>query len=172
MIICSPYKRIPIPCGSDKDVSTNREPTQMNDYKTIISACKDKRVLDVGAGMCEGLKMLEPHALDIRGLDVDYRLKPIHPKLIIGHLQDIPDNSYDIVLAIDVLEHVLEDLWFMDKLKAIATDCVFVSTPNIKYSKCINPAHCREYSHTSFTALFNPTFLERVGTKLYGYFYK
>ena len=66
-------------------------------------------------------------------------LTPVHTyaynKIIMGDaldlLPDIDDNTYDFVLAVDILEHFTktDGLKFLDELRRVAKQAVLVSTP-------------------------------------------
>lgn len=153
----APLVRLPTPCGTDKNISAGREPSQMGWYEWAARRCFGKKVLDVGAGTCAGLRLLSTVTSEAHGLDVDPRLAGTHPNLhIIPDLSQVASKSYDVVLAMDVLEHVTEDLVLMENLKRIAKEQVIVSTPNGHRSQCQNHAHCREYTIPQFCNVFSP----------------
>lgn len=72
---------------------------------------------------------------------------------MITSLEQIPDKSYDLVTAIDVVEHVEDDAGFMRALRRIARERIFVTTPLWYRGREIWPYHIREYRHGEFMAL-------------------
>jgi hypothetical protein len=114
-------------------------------------------VLDVGAGTCAGLELLTGSASEAHGFDADSRLRGLHPQLLDAiSLAAIPSKSYDVVTAMDVLEHVVDDFDFLSDLRRIATREVIITTPNGHRSHCQNVAHCREYTIPQFANVFAP----------------
>jgi 2-polyprenyl-3-methyl-5-hydroxy-6-metoxy-1,4-benzoquinol methylase len=113
-------------------------------------------VLDVGAGTCKGIELLESKGLDITGIECDARLEGKHPKLKIGDLSMFEDKSFDYVTCVDVIEHIVEDLVAFNHMKRIARKGIFITTPNYTRSGCGNIAHCREYTIAQFANIFQP----------------
>lgn len=154
----NPLVRINIPCGTDQNISVGREPCQGGWYEWAGSKfCVNKTVLDVGAGMCDGMKILEKTGAKlVYGQDIDSRLKHLTPNLIIGDLLDISEKSYDIVTCFDVIEHVIEDKIFFKMMARIAKELIIITTPNFSRSKAQNLCHCREYTIPQFVNYFSP----------------
>lgn len=161
----TPPVRMPRPCGEADRLFAGREPTQLGWYSFIIAHLREdmdlaiasgSTILDVGAGSCAGLQLLLDANLDATGLETDGRLSILHERLRIGRIEDIDDDAFDVVFALDVIEHVVEDLVFMAHLRRIARWRVFVSTPNRLVSECENPHHCREYTIDEFNGFFRP----------------
>lgn len=152
-----PY-RIPEPCGWDVDLTVGRQPLQNHWYEWIGQHSLGSSVLDVGAGMCEGLKILRNHGgKPVVGFEVDTRLAGYDPLLLTGvALSDIPDRSFDVVCAVDVIEHVVQDLDFFRNLMRISVSRVYVTTPDFQVSQCRNAHHCREYTFNEFERFFEP----------------
>jgi hypothetical protein len=149
--------RLPVPCGTDANVQALREPTQGGWYEWAADQSKGGTVLDIGAGMCEGLRIYESKGIEAYGVDVDPRLVNQHTRLrIISNLSQIPDDSYDTVTAMDVIEHIVDDVIAMRHFIRIARKRVIVTTPNLFRSQCRNHAHCREYTIAQFIQVFNP----------------
>lgn len=153
-----PLVRNPVPCGKDEDVSWYRESAHEAWYRWIGEGHKGKTFLDVGAGLCGGMKVLEKcGAKEVIGFDVDKRLTDRHPNLYIGDSLDIfNDKSFDVVTCIDVIEHIVEDKILFNHLKRIARECIYITTPNYTRSRCGNIAHCREYTMAQFMNAFKP----------------
>lgn len=154
----TPYIRVNLECGTDQNVAAGREPCQGGWYEWIGSRwCQGKTILDVGAGMCEGMALLaKAGASQVHGQDIDIRLQKFSDNLIIGPLSSIPDKSYDVVTSCDVIEHVIEDIDFFNELRRIARERIIITTPNFTRSQAQNHCHCREYTLPQFTNLFCP----------------
>ena len=155
----SPAVRQPTPCGKDADLGWYREPAHDAWYRFLGSRCKGLSVLDVGAGMCKGMKTLrECGASPVYGYDVDGRLRGLDDNLCIaGSLACYGTDTVDVVACVDVIEHVVADMHLMAEMKRIARKFVFITTPNGYRSKAGNPCHCREYSIPQFCNVFQPT---------------
>ncbi len=152
-----PIVRQPEPCGTDKDPTMGRGPCQMGWYEWAAKRCEGLSVLDVGAGTCAGLRILEKGAQLASGMDVDPRLKGQHPELHIEpDLSGYHDRTYDVVVGMDVLEHVVDDRVLLAHMMRIARREVIISTPNGHRSQCANVAHCREYTIPLFANVFQP----------------
>ena len=153
----APLVRLPVQCGTDKNIAAGREPAQMGWYEWAARRCVGKTVLDVGAGTCAGLQMLNTVAERACGTETDPRLQGQHTRLmIISDLSEIHTGSFDVVVAMDVIEHVVHDLTFLGHLLRIAKEEVIVTTPNSHRSQCQNHAHCREYTIPQFANVFTP----------------
>lgn len=155
----TPLIRVNLECGTDQNICAGREPCQGGWYEWAgKNYCVDKNVLDVGAGMCEGLKILESKgAKSVNGFDVDARLKHLSDKLIVGDILHIPSKSYDVVTCFDVIEHVIRDTEFFNIIRDIARELLIITTPNFSRSKAQNHFHCREYTIPQFVNYFSPT---------------
>lgn len=100
-------------------------------------------VLDVGFGTGYGLNVFSIKAAEIHGIDVDRhaikyattRLLGRNPKLkevrpYDGYSTGYPDNSFDIVTAVEVLEHVEDYHRFLKEMMRISRRGVYITTPN------------------------------------------
>lgn len=146
-------------CGTGRHgkVSAGRQSLQNGWYRFASNFCEGKSVLDVGAGMGIGLKILRKKTDNVTGIDLDERLKEYG--IEIKNITDIPDKSFDVVTCIDVIEHIQNDKEFVEQLKRVAKELVILSTPNFNFSKCKNGYHWREYTPEEFVESFSPTFL-------------
>ncbi|MFX0194526.1 MAG: glycosyltransferase family 29 protein [Candidatus Hodarchaeota archaeon] len=151
-----PLIRQPVPCGTDENIKWARQPVHEGWYKWFAEMSNDKIILDVGAGICEGMKVLEENgAREAFGFEVDSRL--FNDKLMIWNsLKPYPTNSVDVVTCVDVIEHCVNDRELLNEMKRIAREKIFITTPNYTRSKCHNLAHCREYTIAQFMNFFKP----------------
>lgn len=153
----SPIVRQPVPCGKDDNVSWYRTAAHNAWYEWFGSLSEGKSILDVGAGICEGMKVLDKYSPEVRGIDVDERLLKLDPRLSMKTLDEIPDKSVDIITCVDVIEHIVEDVKLMNNMKRVVRDAIFITTPCYARSRCGNIAHCREYTIPQFMNFFKPT---------------
>jgi SAM-dependent methyltransferase len=149
----------------DVSVDAGRASSQMGWYRYAADhIVPGKTVLDVGCGLGNGLALLRETAKEARGQDLDPRLA--QPGVIIGPPSEIPNRSYDVVVSIDVVEHVEDDTGFVRDLCRIARDTVFLTTPLSAYGRPLWPYHLREYRAREFIDLLTP--LEAEMTYLIG----
>lgn len=112
-------------------------------YRLAARLCQGLSVLDVGAGTGYGLPILKAAgAARICGIDP----LPAGPEVDDEPLSAFDDASHDIVLAIDVIEHVEDDRGFLSDLLRVARKLAFISTPNWNEWRCTNKYHFREYT--------------------------
>ena len=100
---------------------------------------KDKslRILDVGAGEGYFTKLLKEAGHDVEALDYveeDFVVKgvPFH-QADLSQKIPLPDNEYDCVVSIEVIEHVENHFHFMRELLRITKPggMVILTTPNV-----------------------------------------
>jgi SAM-dependent methyltransferase len=110
---------------------------------------QSKKILDVGAGFAQSKPRLEVGGNTVvthdrvAGLPVD----------ITGSLSALADESFDIVTAFDVVEHVPDPDAFVTELGRLARTAVVMTTPNLWVHHCQNPHHIREFSPTALLDL-------------------
>jgi 2-polyprenyl-3-methyl-5-hydroxy-6-metoxy-1,4-benzoquinol methylase len=87
----------------------------LNNFRTwyILRRFKPRTVLDVGCGMGLLIESLGKRGVDIRGIDLSsYALSSVpvdlRSKCSLGNIAslDFPDESFDVVVSVDVLEHL------------------------------------------------------------------
>lgn len=120
-------------------------------YLVASQFCNALSVLDVGAGDGRGIRILKSHgASRVVGID----LSPLDFNSVLRlPLEDVRDAAFDIVTAMDVIEHVEDDRGFLEHLLRVAHVAVFISTPNYAVWECKNPFHVREYDSTELLDL-------------------
>ncbi len=120
-------------------------PCQIEAYFLALSKYIDEssKVLDVGFGLGYGLNILSIKASEVRGVDVDEKAyeyckstylgknpKLVEIKIYNGYDLDYPDNYFEIVTCIDVLEHVKDYDKLLKEMMRVAKKGIFISTPN------------------------------------------
>ena len=147
-------RKHPRKCG-DEHVLRGREPLQMGWYEFVSTLVQGKKVLDVGCGSGEGLKLLAARAEKDIGIDLDGRLKRDDVEIEIKDISLVADKSFDVVVCIDVIEHVDDDKVFVKQLIRVTKQVLFVSTPNYAVGRNIHPYHIREYAPYEFESMFS-----------------
>lgn len=122
--------------NSDRE---GRGDTQGGWHEFVAHMCRNRKILDMGSGMGHSKARMETSGCTVS------RYEPASG-LPSDAAPPFPDKSYDIVTAFDVLEHVVNDFGFIRDMARIAEDMIFLSTPNIRASRCENWFHVREYT--------------------------
>ena len=138
----------------DESVEAGRGPGQLAWYRFAAQFVDGKKVLDAGCGLGMGLDILRQRASEAMGQDLDPRLG--RGDIIVGSLDEIPTKSFDVVVSMDVVEHVEDDIGFVRNLGRIAREFVFLTTPNWAITRCTWPYHLREYTPREFEDLLSP----------------
>ncbi len=142
-----------------------------------VQACNPLTVLDVGAGYGEqavtlarrgiqmtALNLSEENSAPMREFIKDESL-PIDWITGVFETLDFKELKFDVVMAGEVIEHVADDLGFLQKCMTLAKDAVLVTTPvgsceggfyprNVDRHVRTHP-HVRAYSEKTFHALLN-----------------
>lgn len=112
-------------------------------YQHVGGFIPGKAVLDAGAGMGYGRRILNASgALSVTSFD----LVALVPWVTVGKIEDYPDQGFDWVVSMDVIEHVDDDVAYLRHMLRIAREAVFFSTPNWNVFHCQNEHHRREYT--------------------------
>ena len=133
------------------------------------------QLLEVGCGVGRGIAILSEHCEQYTGIDKNEKLiaqlQQSFPKAKFVYqnvppLKDIPTDSYDCVVAFQVIEHIENDDLFIKELRRVLKNKgqLIITTPNIKRSLTRNPWHVREYTAQQLSAL-----MKRHFTKLRTY---
>lgn len=127
-------------------------------YKAYVAAGPYVKgdVLEVGCGEGRGIQLLMTNATSFTAVDkikpVIDRLQQTHPhaRLIsmnIPPLAGLKDNSYDLIVSFQVIEHINDDKLFLKEIHRVLKPggISLITTPNRKLSLTRNPWHIREY---------------------------
>ena len=121
---------------------------------------KDKiggTVVEIGCGDGRGIDLLAPLSTRYIALDkntaVIEKKKASHPQLevveaTIPPISQIPDQTADVIISFQVIEHILDDTLFLEEIYRILKPGgkAYLTTPNIKLTLTRNPWHIREYT--------------------------
>lgn len=122
-------------------------------------------VLEIGTGEGYGIEILAPKC--VRFYTLDKRIPEMqrqgeNVEFYEASVPPIPtdNNSFDFVVAFQVIEHIKKDIEFVREVKRVLKpDGKFiVSTPNAPMSLTRNPYHVREYSADELTNLLECEF--------------
>lgn len=118
-------------------------------YEFMTDLVCGKTVLDVGAGDGSGAQVMRRSAMRVYAIDP----APVGEGVSNASLSTFADRAVDVVTAMDVIEHVEDDVAFLSELLRVSSGLVFFSTPNWNVSKCKNRYHVREYTPEELRAL-------------------
>ncbi len=146
-------------------------PCQIEAYFLALNkyVAESATVLDVGFGLGYGLNILAIKAKEVSGVDVDRKAydycqntvvgrnpRLVHMSIYDGYNLNFPDNSFDVVTCVDVIEHVEDYNRLIKEMLRVAKKGVFISTPNRlpEYTNSDgtpkNYWHLREWSFEEF----------------------
>lgn len=139
-------------------------------YEYARTLAPGKRVLDAGCGEGFNTRHLAEVAADVTG--VDYSADSIafcksHWQGANLHFEHVDltnpqgfDDTFDLVLNFQVLEHIEDDRSFLRALRArlAAGGVLLLTTPNRLMSFSENPYHVREYSAEELRRLLEDVF--------------
>lgn len=135
-------------------MEAGRGPGQLAWYSYATRYVQGRSVLDVGCGLGKGTEILRSAALHADGQDLDPQLSAIGA--ITKPLEEFATKSYDVVVSIEVVEHVEDPVEFVQQLARIARKGFFITTPNWTASRCSWPFHVREFTPQEFYNLLAP----------------
>lgn len=126
-------------------------------------------VLEIGCGEGRGIDQLMSKSVSFTAIDkideVVEKLKQKYPegKFIAGNLpplKNLIDSSYDRVFSFQVIEHIEDDLFYLQEIWRVLRPggIALITTPNRSMSLSRNPWHIREYLPTELAALANRVF--------------
>ncbi|MCC5921647.1 MAG: class I SAM-dependent methyltransferase [Cyclobacteriaceae bacterium] len=126
-------------------------------------------LLELGCGEGRGLELLKSEADTYTAVDkieeVIDRLSAANPEVKFIHdffppLNKIADESADVVVSFQVIEHIEDDLGFLKEIYRVLRPggTALLTTPNQSMSLTRNPWHIREYLADEFATLLNAVF--------------
>lgn len=114
-------------------------------------------VLEVGCGEGRGIDLVLPRAQSYTAIDkIANVIDQLRTKYPTGkfHSGNIPplapftDNSFDVVITFQVIEHIQDDVSFLKEIHRVMKPggLAIITTPNRPMSLSRNPWHIREYT--------------------------
>lgn len=143
--------------ASDKIISDN--PIHQRLLKAYYAARPyiQGDLLEVGCGEGRGVELLSPLSTKYVALDkitdVIEKLSKSYKNVtfqqaIVPPFSGIADNSFDVVVSFQVIEHIKQDEFFLREINRVLKPGgkALITTPNIKMTLTRNPWHIREYT--------------------------
>lgn len=143
-------------------------------YSVVLEIVKDKRVLDIASGEGYGSFLLSKSAFSVIGVDIDtesienakvkYDFSNIEFRLGSTSNIPIPDNSVDVVVSFETIEHHNEHEKMMLELKRVLTPegILIMSSPDKEFytdkTGQNNIYHLKELYFNEFKTLINNYF--------------
>lgn len=143
-------------------------------YTMATGFAKGKKVLDAACGEGYGSNLLAQFATSVVGVDVspkaiehatkNYQKDNLEYVTSNVLKMDFPDNSFDLVVSFETLEHLVEHNELMGEFKRVlkSDGVLLISTPDKKeYSdkhNFDNEYHCKELYQHEFDGLINQSF--------------
>ncbi len=126
-------------------------------------------LFEVGCGEGRGVELLAPLATSYTAIDkiqgVIDLLKGKYPKYDfrqahIPPFRGFDDNSFDVVVSFQVIEHIKDDIQYLKEINRVLKPggIALITTPNIKNSLSRNPWHEREYTAEGLTKIAEDIF--------------
>lgn len=137
-------------------------------YRELSERCANRDVLEAGCGEGYGADLIAAVAQSVVAVDYDAatvtHVRARYPRVrtVEGNLASlpIPDNSVDVVVNFQVIEHLWDQLQFVQECRRVLRPggLLLMSTPNrITFTPGsdtpLNPFHTRELNAAELTAL-------------------
>ena len=126
-------------------------------------------VLEVGCGEGRGIELIIGEAEHYTAIDkIESAIAALRVKFPTGTflsgnippLSDFKDNSFDRVVSFQVIEHIQDDVLFLQEIHRVLKPggVALLTTPNRSMSLSRNPWHIREYTGVELTLLAKKIF--------------
>lgn len=140
--------------------------------QSLISS--DQRRLEVGPGLRPRLPIAQTDFVDISEAALQ-KLSVAGGKIHSAEIHNLPfeDNTFDLVCALDIIEHVEADHAALSELCRVAKPDAFVLLSVPLFMRCWTPfdqivGHCRRYELDALFALLKANSLELKQSAIYG----
>lgn len=152
-------------------------------YESVLPLLKGKTVLDIASGSGYGSYIMAGQAKRVIGVDIDkpaveyaqknYKRRNIEFK--VGSAEDIPldDNSVDVVVTFETVEHIPNYHKFIEEIKRVLVPGGFaiISTPNDLEFPEGNHFHLHEFVHDELKTMLAKYFKHRKFSYQYTWLY-
>jgi len=155
--------------------STHLDPSENVVYQRHLIAYKEAAnlisgtVLEIGSGEGYGLMELAPKSEHYIAVDkyetlISEEIKEKNNitfiQLEVPPLSGVEDNSIDVVVSFQVIEHIKDDEQFLHEIYRVLKPGgkAILTTPNIMMSITRSPWHIREYTPNQMEELLNTSF--------------
>lgn len=128
----------------------------------VCKSCLPSKVLDAGCGFGFSLSEFQEIGIEAHGIDVsEFVVKSNeNPNVILGNVQNLPyrDESFDVVISTEVLEHLENPKQAIEELKRVLRDDGYIllttPKPESEYAKG-DPTHISIYPEDSWIKCFS-----------------
>ncbi len=140
-------------------------------YQLAKTLVRDKKVIDVASGTGYGTSILSKSgAKKVIGVDVSKEAVKLasekfqneNLEYVLGDAENLnfEDNSFDLVVSFETIEHLKNPHKFLSEVKRILINGgqLLISTPNIEVSGNTNPYHLKEYTEDEFENILKKYF--------------
>jgi ubiquinone/menaquinone biosynthesis C-methylase UbiE len=139
-------------------------------YSSALDIVKGKVVLDIASGSGYGTKMLADVAKKVYGVDVNevavnyarkhYGRNNLEYKVGDGESIPLDDNSVDVVVTFETIEHIKDYTQFVKEIKRVLKPdgLAIVSTPNDLEFAEGNHFHLHEFEYNELVSLLKKDF--------------
>lgn len=168
--------------SGERQVKNNLSKIEKNHLWRYNEACKyitnNDLVLDVGMGCGYGSFILSKKAKEVIGIDdskeaVEYAKQnwaAENIKHINGNALQIGDFMVDVTVAFEIIEHLKDDIDFINYIKDLSKKYIIISVPHISVPLTKSSWHWRHYTNEDITNLFvdENWIVERLENPIFG----
>lgn len=152
-------------------------------YESVLPLLKGKTVLDIASGSGYGSYIMAAQAKHVIGVDIDEpavkyaqkNYKRANIEFKVGSAEDVPleDNSVDVVVTFETVEHIPNYHKFMEEIKRVLKPGGFaiISTPNDLEFPEGNHFHLHEFVHDELQTMLAKYFKHRKFSYQYTWLY-